>query len=402
MRQPLLGGTAGTLPTSGTVYTALVGVEGNNADPKFFEAVFPISGTLTNFQVRLSGSPGAGKSYTFTVMVNGSDSTLTVTISETDTTSTLDTSTVSITAGDYVTVKMVASGTPTARNCAWGAEFDSGSGGAIIVGAKGDSSDASDPKYSRLFGVGGGWNATEANVRQVSSVAGNLKNLRVRLTVAPGVATSRVFTVYLNGSPTALTLTIANTDTTGADTTNTVAIVAGDLISLQADRISLATATEQGWGVELDPTTDGESPIMYNITNTTIMSNTATEFSHPCGNIQEVVTTETQVNALATIAFTWKNLYVRLETAPGAGNSLTLSNRVEAGDGALTVTVSGTDQSGNDVSNSNSVTAAQFVCMKSVPVSSPTMGAMSVGSTAFIAVVGGTTYPGYYGPAGYF
>ena len=67
--------------------------------------------------------------------------------------------------------------------------------------------------------------------RQMISRTGNLSRLYVALTTAPGGATTRTFTVYINGVATALAVTITGAATTGNNVATTVAVNAGDTVS---------------------------------------------------------------------------------------------------------------------------------------------------------------------------
>mgnify|MGYP001577497588 CR=1 FL=1 len=60
-----------------------------------------------------------------------------------------------------------------------------------------------------------------------------LKNMYVGLTTAPGAGTSRTFTVRRNAVNQSLLVTISEAATTGNDVTNTVAVTAGQEITVQ-------------------------------------------------------------------------------------------------------------------------------------------------------------------------
>ena len=82
----------------------------------------------------------------------------------------------------------------------------------------------------------GGWtvstsSATEADVSLPIS-AGTIKNLRVALDSAPAAGNTCIVTVRKNGVDTALTVTIGDTETIDADTSNTVSFSAGDKLSI--------------------------------------------------------------------------------------------------------------------------------------------------------------------------
>jgi hypothetical protein len=73
-------------------------------------------------------------------------------------------------------------------------------------------------------------NHTQILITKVSTA----QNLIVHLTTAPTIGNKdRTFTIRLNGVDTALTVTIADGATDGTDAVNTVALVAGDLISIK-------------------------------------------------------------------------------------------------------------------------------------------------------------------------
>jgi len=83
------------------------------ADRKRYIAVRAV--TLKNMRILLDGSPGAGKSYAFTVRKNGAGTAITATIADAATSANDTTHTVDIAEGDYIDIECVPSGTPTAR-----------------------------------------------------------------------------------------------------------------------------------------------------------------------------------------------------------------------------------------------------------------------------------------------
>lgn len=61
---------------------------------------------------------------------------------------------------------------------------------------------------------------------------GRLKKLRVIRTTSPTAGTSVVYTVRVNGAPTAVTCTMGNGPTTAQDLVNSVAVVPGDVVEV--------------------------------------------------------------------------------------------------------------------------------------------------------------------------
>lgn len=87
---------------------------------------------------------------------------------------------------------------------------------------------------TRYFGGSQSAEDTAEDSFIIAPVAGALRNLRVHLGTAPGTGENVVLTVRVNGADTGITVTIANTDVAGSDTTNTAAVSAGDRISVSS------------------------------------------------------------------------------------------------------------------------------------------------------------------------
>jgi len=82
--------------------------------------------------------------------------------------------------------------------------------------------------------------------------AGVIHNLRARVNQAPAGAETAIFTLYLNGAPTALTCTIAGAALEATDTVNTVNVAVSDRICMQAVN-SASSASLAGYTyMELD------------------------------------------------------------------------------------------------------------------------------------------------------
>ena len=107
----------------------------------------------------------------------------------------------------------------------------------ILPGGSNRSPDNSQATYNCIMGSGdsasGVWNPKEANREQIVPTGGTFKNLRIRLTSAPGAGNSWTFTFRKNRADTSLTVTISGTDKEGSDISNTVSVVAGDQVSLK-------------------------------------------------------------------------------------------------------------------------------------------------------------------------
>ena len=70
--------------------------------------------------------------------------------------------------------------------------------------------------------------------------SGTASKLVVSLTLAPGTGHSATVTIRKNGVNTSLSCTVSEASTTCADTTDTVAFSAGDLLSIQYTEVNAA------------------------------------------------------------------------------------------------------------------------------------------------------------------
>lgn len=103
--------------------------------------------------------------------------------------------------------------------------------------------------FGPLFGTGTP-GVTEALVQSTVSVATSITNLRVN-SGNIGAGDALTVTLRVNGVSSALTCTVAASGTACNDTTHSVAVVAGDLVSVifASSGISLPTSTQLSYGV---------------------------------------------------------------------------------------------------------------------------------------------------------
>jgi len=104
-----------------------------------------------------------------------------------------------------------------------------------------------------------------------------------------------------------------------------------------------------------------------------LLSGSATNYT-PIGYMGSVGTTELHFSTYIPTDGTLTNLYCRLDASPGTGNSYALTVRKNGATPAssLTCTISGSDTVGTDLVNSVSVSKGDYVCLMSVPSSTPT------------------------------
>src|SRR5205823_3152944 len=117
---------------------------------------------------------------------------------------------------------------------------------SLLAGNTAGNSVAND-----FFTFGGAGQTNVENTTQiVATRSATLQNLYVNLTAAPGGVANKTVTVRVNGVNTALAVNVAGAATTGSNIANTVAIVAGDLISVQVTHAGAPVASDVMMGFE--------------------------------------------------------------------------------------------------------------------------------------------------------
>ncbi len=106
---------------------------------------------------------------------------------------------------------------------------------SYLLGYTVNNPSQSAANYASFLGHVGEWDATETKRQTVVAAAGNLTRFIVNIETPAGGGKSWVFVLYKNGTPTALAATIQGAgQKQQADNTHTVAVVAGDRLSVEA------------------------------------------------------------------------------------------------------------------------------------------------------------------------
>lgn len=355
-KQFLISGTPDAPSTSVTEYAVLLGtqfastwVTTENAGKE----VVSTPGTLTNFKVGVVNAPGVGASWTFTIRKGASnggamgDTALSVTISDSAVLSALDTDSVAVVAGDIITISATPSGPPAAAGAVHlTVQFTPATVSETLLLSNSAGSNLVANDYQTLIGDKTP-DATEFDAQTLFPTAGVLKNLYVELNNAPGVGTSRVFTVLVNGSAPVggLVVTISDAAKVGNDTANSIVISAGDKVTIQTTVTGSPLASLGYFGATFVPTVSGEW--ITSATTDDVTSSTAVEYQTlNCGD-SALNNTDSEHYNLAQ-ATTAKKIYVNLGTAPGASNTWTFTLRKNGTtDTALTVSVADSNTNNN-------------------------------------------------------
>ena len=286
------------------------------------------AGIMRKLSVTVSADPanGAGvQSYAIAVLVNGVASTLTCTISE-GSTSCTDEERATFAAGDRTSVSITPANTPTAVTMRMSMTFAPTTDNETAIGGSAGSTGLSNSATEYLHpNFTTDPEATENLAEFVFPMAGTLKNLYISLSGSPGTGNSYTFTVRRGTeagamADTAITTVVSGAETADTDLVNTISIAVGDRITLKQVPASTPTARLARYGLTFVPTVPGEFVIHYNSDDT--LSASATNYVQWSTGSQAPNATETAVNQLAGHHVVLTGMYVRVDTAPGAGNSL--------------------------------------------------------------------------------
>lgn len=383
MEQVIIGGTRNLLDTTLTEYNTLTGTLDWSSSSDRCRQVISTGGKLKNLRVKLSGSPGAGTSYAFTLMVNGAPTALTLTIADAATSGADTTHEVDVVAGDLVGLRCVPTGTPTAREAYWTSMFKGSTPKeSLILGSTGNRAlSNSNDTYVQIASGDSNPTVTENDHREVCPTSGKIKNLYVQLRFAPGTAPDAYrFTLRVNGANSddgegnPLQVTIVADDTTGNDTAHEITVAAGDILTMIVEPLDTPLGAPQVcWGMTFEADIDGESIILGGTSSS----------PNPAASVYIWLTADDITGWDGTEAFryqlaqecTLKKLYLLLSAAPGDGKSYTFTLRKPGNgqaDGNLTVTITGAaTTTGNDTVNTDAIADDDYVDLESTPAGTP-------------------------------
>ena len=360
----ILPGTSqdNNLATSGTEYLAIVGGEINpSTTESAHQIVMSEDGTMKRFFVELFTAPGVGTSRTFTLRKNGQDQTLTVTISNTDTTGRDLNNSFSFVAGDLISISSTVSGTPAASRVMWCLMIDTSTPKRSILTFLLTSGQGYSNTATQNLSLGGEADfSTNTGNPMLAATSGKIKRLYVNLTTAPGAGKSRTITLEKNGSSTALSVVLSDSETQDSDLSNEITVVAGDSFRIVSTPSGTPASTTITICVTFEADTDGEFNFAAtcldgvggnNVEGATFVSS---GFRYGFSNNQDLELCD---------ECTVRKIYIEdlnLGGGPGAGKFWDFYLEVEGSETGLIVTLTGTEVTGNaafdiSVSPGNSV-----------------------------------------------
>ncbi len=362
-------------------------------------AVWAADGVFRNWRIRLESPPGVGKSVTFTLRTgtglyssSNTDTPLFVTISGTNTEGTYVGADVPISAGDWVSIRVDPSGSPTGSALRMSLEFEADIGGqSSYSGWQGGGFAFGNTAYSAALAPNVRTSALSAMSQDIVPTFGAITHLYIRLENVPTIgAESVTFNLVRNGvvqdgTSGSVNTTIVCTGSAGYfDLPFSLTVVPGDLVSIRGVCSNPGPgSTFFECGVQFTADILGES----------ILSGHADAFS-PAQNggssyyalpsdwagaglgfgLWSLTEAPRQLDAAVT-PFALCKLYVRLDpTAPGSGNGYQFRMRVNGAypTDTLDVTIQNNVFTGNDTTHTVSAVDGDLLSLEHHATGSPT------------------------------
>lgn len=253
------------------------------------------------------------------------------------------------------------------------------------------SNNSANSVYWSIDSVGAS-SATELQKTMALATPVKLSNLSIITNAAPNNgADTIVYTVQVNGSPSAMTCTLTAAATTCSDTTNILYLNKGDFISIRTTSTGTPTFSPFVGYVLQEIENDNYSHIIGTTATPTSISNSATNYLAPFTVAPS--SSESSHQLVMPISGDISKLYVKLSGAPdngGGTQSYVLTVRKNSTDTALTCTISEAQTTCEDKLNSFSVTEGDLISISTVPSGTPTARVPS------LSMVFRSSTPGYF------
>lgn len=374
MKQVLFGGYYSLTDDTDTEYNSVIG--GRSWTPTEFGRLKLVStdGKIKNLRVKLNGSPGVGKHYDFTLMVNGNPTALTLEIADAATSGSNMVNEIDVAPSDYISIQIDPDNTPTTVIATWTFIFEGDTvKESLIMGGTSSTLHNIDTEYCTVMTGFTNYSVVEDEKRQVVPTAGTIKDFYVKLNEDPGTAPDAYrFTVRLNGATVAqsLIVTITAENTTGSDLVHNLAVVAGDVLTMMVEPLNGPSATPQAvWGMTFVADIDGESIVIGGTSDD--LDNTLTECASLIFYEVDIWTvTELLRNQLGQ-SCTLKKLHMLLSAAPGDGKSYTFTVRIAGANSNVVAVVADAATTGNSGALEDTVATDDYVNLQVVPAGTP-------------------------------
>ena len=296
------------------------------------------AGTVSLLRVEVASAPGGVASWTFTAFKNTVATGLTCQMSGTDTSCADSSNSFTVSPNDNLSIQVVPAGTPTASRPRWSVLFTPTTDDAFTMGggSAGGATAPSSALYFSPYGHDGTGNSTETSAAVVIPFSGTFDQLYVELDVTPPVGRTLIATLIKNGSSTGLTCSVSNGSLTCSDTSTSVSVVEGDLISMKEvlDAASGGYIVGFLFGVSFTSGVSGVAPVLLDLAQANASS---TIYHDLMGSSLQGTTTES-THLTTSQQSSYSRLFGQLIT-PTAGGTYTFTIRQNQVDTDLTCTV---------------------------------------------------------------
>lgn len=383
MKQVIIGGYYDALNTATSEYNPICGGYTWHADPDIRAQCVSSPGTFRNLRVELNDVPGTG-TYVFTLyrrvgLGAWGLTTLTCTVAADGTTASDTAHDVTVAAGDVICLECNPDSPDNARYARWTMEFEGDNANESLILLSGYAFNTGT-RYLPVMGHAI-HDTIENYYRAVCPTSGKIKNLYVQMKDDPGTAPDAYeYTLRVNGADSddgegnPLQCTIVANGKTGDDTTHEIAVSAGNILTFKTVAISTPSSPSYiAVGMTFVADTDGESLILGGTES--FLSTTATRYNYLIhGRAPAWSATELERYHLAQ-ACVLKKLYILLSGDPGGTDKYTFTVRYDGGSpgGGLVVEIAGGSTTGNDTTNSITVSDGKVVNMMVVPTDTPAL-----------------------------
>jgi len=387
--QVISGGHTSNPPNN--YYNGVMGGTTWNVTENTVYQVVPTTGTFSNLRIRASGNIAGGATKTFTLVKNGTPGALSAVMAAGTSTASDLANSMTFAAGDTISLKATETGVPGALAYSWSVVWTSSiAGESILMWGAGIANNGAN--YYTALGGDGVSVTTEAYSSAPIPTAGTFKKLYVQMAADPGTAPDN-YRYYLrkNTANTSLTTNIVADATIGNDTTNTVAVVAGDTVSIACNfENTPAIITTHGGGIVFVSNTVGEAINLVGSTGSS-PSNVGVEYMGVTPVPAAWNATEANMYQLGQ-ATVLSKFYAVTSVAPGGVTSYTMNLRSNAGNTGITVTVSGAATTGSDLVNTYTVPNGNVLDIQSTPSGAPP--ALGVYRFGYVSRVAGASVSG--------
>ena len=378
----LLGGSPNDLNSGTTEYNYINSPGANTwtASETLRDFRMPFDGYVENLKVRVTTAPGEGNSFVFTVREDAGATTLTCTISgAVDTSCTDTTHSASVSTGGLITIEVNPDDSPTVSNAYWSYVIRGSAGTHVVSGMSKDGLYAGGGTYLPWVTSDQYDDTDEDDVGQIIPTPGDMDDLYVQSLAAPGEGKSRTY--YLReGKANSDTLYCAIADAAqSCSSADEEDMDAGDLISLRQEPAGTPAGMASDWATTWKPTTAGE----YIWLGNSFTDTGATKYWTPAGGDCRESATEADI-AIPVYGVELRDLFVRVEVAPGGEETTVITVRDDGEDTALSCTITGAETSCNDTGETISVAEDSLVSV-SVVQSGGNGSELSFGITNYIA-----------------